>query len=361
MPNSLARLHDAPDQGVAIAGRHGDLVGQLAREGDAEQARRHAAHHRQLARPPCRERPRWRCRAGGSTILRSTSRERGPATENCAHCSVTEANCTSSSGHSHWWQNSRCCITLPALAVVVVTMKRSAAEPRGGAVVQHEAVLAQHQAVARLADGERATRCWCRRGRGTRPRPGPARRSCRAWRHRRCRRSPRTVAHLAVDALEPVVSPGRGYHCARSQAPVSTNTAPCSLRPVVRRRQPRRAGSPCRGAWPASAPIATGVKGGRKVVVPVCGMRLAGELGHEGEAGRRWRSCPGRSPCRAWCSASGARPSGSPRVPPAPTSSSVTSFWKSTKALPRAPRTRQSGVGGRALRVDLGEVDAAGR
>ena len=58
-----ARLHDAPDQRVAIARRHRDLVGEFAREREAEQARLDAAHHRDLAAPPCRGTRRSRCRA----------------------------------------------------------------------------------------------------------------------------------------------------------------------------------------------------------------------------------------------------------------------------------------------------------
>ena len=66
---------------------------------------------------------------------------------------------------------------------------------------------------------------------------------------------------------------------------------------------------PCPRCAPANAPIATGVYGGRRRVVPVSRDRAPGQRGEDREADRRWRSCPGRSPSRAWCSASDARPS----------------------------------------------------
>jgi hypothetical protein len=59
--------------------------------------------------------------------LASVRRAWGPATDIAAHWSVTEANCTSSSGQTVWAWNSMCSITRPALAVVVVTKKWSGA------------------------------------------------------------------------------------------------------------------------------------------------------------------------------------------------------------------------------------------
>ena len=50
----------------------------------------------------------------------SKARDCGPATANCAHCSVTEIRRTSQSGRSTWAANSRWPITSPAAAVVVV-------------------------------------------------------------------------------------------------------------------------------------------------------------------------------------------------------------------------------------------------
>ena len=69
---------------------------------------------------------------GASSTAFTSSRARGPATATCAHCSVTEIACTSSSGQRHCAQNSRCAITSPAAAVVVVTqeMPLARAAPR---------------------------------------------------------------------------------------------------------------------------------------------------------------------------------------------------------------------------------------
>ena len=75
--------------------------------------------------------------------------------ENCAHWSVTEVSCTSSSGPQHLAAEFEMLHHRPGLGrgggqeVVVL------GEPRRGAVVIDDAVLAQHQPVARLADGER--------------------------------------------------------------------------------------------------------------------------------------------------------------------------------------------------------------
>ena len=87
--------------------------------------------------------------------LRSTSRDRGPAIANCAHCSETETSCTSSAGHSTCAQNSRCCMVRTAFAVVRHHDEALGREPRHRAVVHHEAVLAQQQRIARLADRKR--------------------------------------------------------------------------------------------------------------------------------------------------------------------------------------------------------------
>ena len=114
-------------------------------------------------------------------------------------------------------------------------------EPRGRAVVEDEAVLAQHQAVARLADRQR------REGVGVDPVEEGGRvraldvdlaegRDVADADAARAPPSPRGSPRRASR-----VSPGCGKYCARSQRPVSTNTAPCSSRPVMRRREPRRA------------------------------------------------------------------------------------------------------------------------
>ena len=72
------------------------------------------------SRAPMNGKPSFDRSSAGSTISCSRSRVFGPAIENCAHWSDTEVSCTSSSGNSTCRQNSRCCITSPALAVVVV-------------------------------------------------------------------------------------------------------------------------------------------------------------------------------------------------------------------------------------------------
>jgi hypothetical protein len=64
-------------------------------------------------------------RPGASAPI--TSRERGPTTATVAHCSVTDVQCTRSSGHSVCSHSSNHSITAAALPVVVVTRKRSSA------------------------------------------------------------------------------------------------------------------------------------------------------------------------------------------------------------------------------------------
>ena len=178
-------------------------------------------------RPPCRETPRSRCRADGSTSLRRTSRERGPAIENCAHCSLTDESCTSSSGHSHLVAELHMLQHLGGVGRGGGDDEAVLGQPRGGAVVEHEAVLAQHQAVARPADRELGP------GVGVEPVQEPAASApCMSilpsvdTSHTPT--LPRTVRTSRLTLSSQSVSPARGYHCARSQAPLSTNTAPCS-------------------------------------------------------------------------------------------------------------------------------------
>ena len=153
-------------------------------------------------------------------------------------------------------------------------------------------------ASGRSAPGRRraSRRCWCRaRSRKLAGIRRPARRSCRASRHRRRRRRARTARTSRLTLSSQSVSPGRGYHCARSQAPVSTNTAPCSCaqrcdggRRVGRkslprcvageradRRPARRAGgtSSCRSAG-SSRPVSSAM------------MREAGDVGGLALVGR---------------------------------------------------------------------------
>ena len=80
------------------AGRHVDLEAELAREADAEQARRDAADAAPRARPCaatlCRRgrRPRPAARSPRARV--------GPCTAMTAHCSVVEVSQTCRSGHS---------------------------------------------------------------------------------------------------------------------------------------------------------------------------------------------------------------------------------------------------------------------
>ena len=140
-------------------------------------------------------------------------------------------------------------------------------EPRGGAVVQHEAVLAQHQPVARLADRQRregvgvdaveedaGVRC-------------PARRSCRASRRRRRRPRARTVATSRLTAS--------------SQSPrrAAGNTARAATARSRRTPRPAPRAQRCDGGEPRRAEVLP-------AVMP-------------GEA-RRWRpAC--RAGGRSWC------------------------------------------------------------
>ena len=147
-------------------------------------------------------------------------------------------------------------------------------EARGGAVVQHQAILAQHQAVARLADGQRlpavAVEAVEELGRVRALQVDLAERGHIAHADARAHR-----AHLAVDAAR----------TSRSRRAADTIARAARRRPRRTRRRAPRA-HPCDGGSrvgrkslprcaPASAPMATGVKGGRKVVVPVCAMVLA--------------------------------------------------------------------------------------
>ena len=55
-----------------------------------------------------------------SATAARTSRALGPDNAAADHCSVTDVTYTSRSGQSIWSNDSRCCITCPALMVVVV-------------------------------------------------------------------------------------------------------------------------------------------------------------------------------------------------------------------------------------------------
>ena len=145
----------------------------------------------------------------------------------------------------------------------------------------------------------------------------------------------RTAVHFARDVASQSVSPGRGT-IARAAIGRPRRSRALLLRPVMpavsrvgRKSLPRW--------WPANAPIATGVYGGRSVVVPDLGNGALGQLGHDREAvdvgglalvGRHAeRGVALEMLDRAEAFARGERDV-----------VAVTSFWKSTNALPSAPR-----------------------
>ena len=186
MPKGAPVVHDRADQRVAEARGHAQLVGELAREGEPVEPPTDPAADRDgaggeigeglvrhvLARVDQRAHHFPRTRPGDG-VLRPLLGDRhhlhvelGPDAL-VAEFEVLHDLDRVGRGRRH--------------EVVVV------GEARGGAVVEREAVLAEHQAVARLADRQR------REGVGIDPveeharRPAPARRSCRGSRHRRPR------------------------------------------------------------------------------------------------------------------------------------------------------------------------------
>ena len=217
----------------------------------------------------------------------------------------------------------------PAFAVVVVTKKWSGPR-RDGAVVEHDAVLAQHQPVARAADRQGGkgvgvdaiqeagasrpctsilpsvdTSQMPTAGapRGPRAAPWPRRRLLRL----RIQAGPQPVA--GIDELGavpdvPVVQRGR-------------RTGACF--------RPTRA--------PAMAPQATGRRmGGTSADRRLRTSRRAPPPAPPRRQARR--SCPARCPSCGWCSVWRARYGGSLRGARR-MSSAVTSSWISTNALPR--------------------------
>ena len=75
------------------------------------------------------------------------------------------------------------------------------------------------------------------------------------------------------------------------------------------------------------------------------------------EAVRRWRSCPGPSPCRAWCSASGARRRGSLRAAASADVLGGDVVLEVDERLASRAATRQSGAIRRARPVGRRQVD----
>ena len=156
-------------------------------------------------------------------------------------------------------------------------------EPRGRAVVHHEAVLAQHQAVARLADRQR------REGVGVdaveeRRRVGALDLDLAERRDVADADAARARRHLAVHGLEPVLL-ARARIILRAQPLRRSRRRPRPARPPIdARAAAASAGNPCRDdGRPAR-------RCHRRVRRPEdrgadLGDRAAGDLGHDREAG----------------------------------------------------------------------------
>ena len=156
-------------------------------------------------------------------------------------------------------------------------------EARGGAVVQHQPVLAQHQAVARLADGQGLPAVGVEAveelGRVRALQVDLAERG-----HIAHADAGAHGAHLAVDAAEPVGLAGPRIPLRAQPVARLDEHGAVLLRPSVRRRQPRRPEvlAAVRARQRADRDRREGrAEGGR------AGLRdgLGGELGHQREAG----------------------------------------------------------------------------
>ena len=242
-----------------------------------------------------RDRPRVDERAAAA------SRELRPRDGELRPLLVTETHCTSSSGHSHCMAELDVLHHLAGIGrgrghqVVLV------AEARRRAVVDNEAVLAQHQAVARPADGQRRERVGVEpveQLRGVRALDVDlAQRRDIADADARCAPPAPRGCSFAASRSRPRA--GTTARAARGRSRRRPRPAP---RPSHARRAAGRAEMPCRG-------------GGRRARRSPPACRAAGRSWCRP---RRWlrprssammptpltsRSCPGRSPCRAWCSA----------------------------------------------------------
>ena len=116
---------------------HVDLVGELA--GEADRGTRGAATPAtaRLAQGHEREALGVERRGPGASVA-SRSRERGPTTATVAHCSVTDVQCTRSSGHSvcsHSSSQSSTAAALPVVVVIRIAVVRQA---------DHDAVVEDH-------------------------------------------------------------------------------------------------------------------------------------------------------------------------------------------------------------------------
>ena len=198
-----------------------------------------------------------------------------------------------------------------------------------------------HSARGRPAGSKR---CSHRCGRGRSRRPGPARRSCRA---RRRRVRPTRAAHrprLRQHRPPACVAGRRIDERAQPQAELDEDGA-MALVPVMQRQPPlrpeMRAGL---GAGQRAPGDRRGI--GPRVGRPTASTGLAARAAPEPRCRRGRRSCPGRSPCHAWCSASCARHANSPRDGRGCRSSAVTSFCRSTKADPLRLAMRKGEIAG---------------
>ena len=230
-----------------------------------------------------------------------TSRARGPCTAIAAHCSVVEVQPDLEVGELglqivlHLGEHAR---RAAGRGGDVEAVGREAADD---AVVDDEAGFAQHQAVAAAADLELGPGVGVDAVRGISAASGPTTSilpsveaskmptHCRAARHSRA-----TASCMS--------SPAAGKYQARFHRPTSSKTAPCSAAQSwigVRRIGIEQVAA--RGAG-------EGAEGDRRV-----GRAEGGEAdlrdglrqrrGDDGERVHVARSCPGRSPCRWWCSA----------------------------------------------------------
>jgi hypothetical protein len=112
----------------------------------------------------------------------------GPATANCAQRSVTEASATRARGSSTWAANSQMPHDLARRGRGGGHQPAVLAQPRGGAIVHHMAILAQHQAIADAALLQRGEAVGVDEIEKAGRHPAPRSRSCRGWRHRPRRR-----------------------------------------------------------------------------------------------------------------------------------------------------------------------------
>ena len=259
MPNSRARLHDAPRSArrhSAPAPRSRRRARPRTRCGTAAPARRRTTVSSAAAMygNAALEMSCWRIDDAAQHVARARpgDRELRPLLGHRAR-TARRAPATAPGGRTRM-----CCITLAGVGRGGRHEEAVVGEARGGAVVHHEAVLAQHHAVARPADRQGGAGVdveAVEERAGVRPlHVDLAERRDVADADRRAHR-----AHLAVDASRASrVSPAAEPLRAQPRPGLDEHGA-LLLRPGVRRRAAASAGSPCRDGGPANAPIATGV------------------------------------------------------------------------------------------------------